>query len=218
MKYKAVFFDLDGTLLNTLGDLTASCNYMLQKYQYDQVSIAQVQAALGNGIKKLVERVLPADVSEKRYQECLMTFETYYQEHVDVETVPYEGIIELLKQLKENKIKIVIVSNKFRNGVEKLATKFFAGLVDVALGPDEVLKTKPDLSMLNYALEKLNLNHTDVLYVGDSGVDITTAQAAGMKMLTVTWGFRTKEELSSNYCNLTFVDKATEISEYLNLK
>ena len=215
MNFKAIFFDLDGTLLNTLPDLHAACNYALKKNGFKEVTIKKVEESIGDGIRKLNERLLPQGSSDELIDKAMNDFSNYYIEHVDVYTIPYEGIIEVLTKLKEKGYIIVIVSNKFYAGVQKLNDKFFTGLVDLALGPNETLKTKPDLSMINYALEYFNLTKEEVLYVGDSNVDVVTAIKSGFEMLTVTYGYKSKEELIKLGYELKFIDKPVEILKYI---
>ena len=213
--YKAIFFDLDGTLVNTLEDLKEACNYALTKHGFNTVTTEFVCSCVGDGIRKLVERVVPENTSIEEIDACFKDFETYYRSHLDVKTVPYDGIIELLKYSKEHKMINVIVSNKFIQGVEKITETYFKGLIDLPLGPNGVLKTKPDLSMVNYAIDRYNLKKDEILYVGDSAVDIITAHNAGLNMITVTYGFRTKEQLQKSGYDLTFVDHPLEIIKYL---
>lgn len=213
--YKAIFFDLDGTLVNTLEDLKEACNYALSKHGFNTVTTEFVCSCVGDGIRKLVERVVPENTLVEVIDACFKDFENYYKSHLDVKTVPYDGILELLKYSKEHNMLNIIVSNKFIQGVEKIADTYFKGLIDLPLGPNGVLKTKPDLSMINYAMEKYNLNKKDILYVGDSLVDIMTAHNANLNMITVTYGFRTKEQLQKSGYDLTFVDHPLEIIKYL---
>lgn len=215
MKYKAVFFDLDGTLLNTLPDLHAACNHALIKNGYSPVTIKKVEDSIGDGIRKLNERLLPSGSSDELIDKLMHDFSSYYIDNVDVYTKPYEGIIEVLKVLKEKDKIIVIVSNKFNDGVQKLNKKFFNNLVDLALGPHNELKTKPDLSMIEYALNYYDLKKEEVLYIGDSNVDVVTAKLAGFDMLTVTYGYKSKEELEKLGFKLVFIDKPMEILNYI---
>lgn len=177
MNFKAIFFDLDGTLLNTITDLHAACNYALKKHNYKEVTLEEVRLAVGNGIRKLIERVVPANLSKEEVDVVFNDFTIYYKAHVDVLTYPYPNIIKLLEETKKLGIINVIISNKFIEGVDALYNKFFRGLVDLALGPSDVFKPKPDLSMVNFAIEKYNLKKEEILYVGDSGVDIKIGRA-----------------------------------------
>ena len=213
--YKAIFFDLDGTLVNTLDDLTEACNYALVKRGFNKVTSEFVCSCVGNGIKKLVERVVPDFTDEEIIDECFKDFEEYYRNHLDVKTYPYDGIMELLEYSKKHNMINVIVSNKFIEGVEKITNTYFKDLIDLPLGPNHFLKTKPNLSMLEYAMDKYSLKKEDILYIGDSLVDIKTAHDAGIKMITVTYGFRTKEQLQNSGYELTFVDHPLEIIKYL---
>ena len=215
MKYKAVFFDLDGTLLNTLPDLHMACNYALKKNGFNEVTIKKVEDSIGDGIRKLNERLLPIGSSDELIDKLMNDFSEYYINHVDVYTKVYDGIIEVLKELKNKGLITVIVSNKFNAGVLKLNNKFFTGLIDLAIGPHDNILTKPDLSMINYALEYFNLKKEEVLYVGDSNVDIVTAYKAGFDMLTVTYGYKRVEDLIKLGYELTLIDKPLEILNYI---
>ena len=214
--YKAIFFDLDGTLVNTLEDLQIACNYALNKFGFNEVSIDFVKSCVGDGIRKLIERVVPENATIEEIDGCFKEFQEYYRSHLDVKTYPYDGIIDLLKYTKSMGMINVIVSNKFIQGVETISNKFFKELIDLPLGPNGVLKTKPDLSMIDFATKKYGLKKEEILYIGDSLVDIITAHKADIKMITVTYGFRTKEELvKSAYDDLVFVDHPSEIIKYL---
>jgi len=195
--YKGVIFDLDGTLLNTLGDLTSAVNHVCKEYGYKQRTIEEVRSFVGNGIRNLISRVVPNGYENPDFEDMMATFQTYYAENVAVLTHPYEGVLQCLKSLKENGIKVAIVSNKRQALVDILYKKFFEDLVEFAYGEDEAngIIKKPNPMMVNLALEKLNLKKDEAIYVGDSNVDKNTADNSNMDCCLVTYGFRDKVEL-----------------------
>ncbi len=194
MKIKTVIFDLDGTLLNTLDDLSDGVNYTLRKFGFKQRTIEEVRAFVGNGVKNLILRALPEDKKDM-LDKCLPVFKEYYGEHNAVKTAPYEGIIELLTRLKEKGIRTAIVSNKYDLAVKQLQESTFGGLIDFALGEGNGIKVKPDPEGIYYAMDKIGATKDSCVYVGDSEVDVITARGAGLKCITVTWGFRDEQTL-----------------------
>ncbi|MDD4000843.1 MAG: HAD family hydrolase [Bacilli bacterium] len=212
-----VIFDLDGTLLDTLDDLLASVNYTLEKYGYPLRKKSEVQEFVGNGIRLLMKRALPSDISEAEFSKCFATFEEYYRENLKVHSRPYPGIMPLLENLKGNDVILGIVSNKFQKGVELLKEAFFFEYIQVAIGNQEGLKTKPAPDMVDYALKLLSLEKKRdlIFYVGDSDVDIKTAKNSGLPIIAVSWGFRSKatlNKLSPDY----LVEKPEEIIEIIS--
>ena len=195
--YKGVIFDLDGTLLNTLGDLTASVNHVCDTFGYPTRTIDEVRSFIGNGIRNLISRVVPNGFENPKFEEMMKEFETYYASNVAVYTYPYEGVNELIKSLLNNNIKVAIVSNKRNSLIQILKEKFFNDTVELALGEDEQngLIKKPNPMMVNYVLEKFGLKKEEVIYVGDSNVDKKTADNSNLDCCLVTYGFRNKEEL-----------------------
>ncbi len=189
MKYDAVIFDLDGTLLNTLADLASSVNHALNEYGMPQRSVDQVREFVGNGVRKLIERAVPdntdTDVTDKVFE----NFKNYYAEHCRDCTRPYAGIMDLLKNLKFQNIGTAIVSNKADFAVKKLSDSYFGTLIDVAIGEREGVRKKPAPDSLVEAVRVLNAKTP--VYVGDSDVDVLTAKNAGLPGAFVTWGFRT---------------------------
>lgn len=196
MSCKAVIFDLDGTLLNTLDDLANSINYALKTLGYPVRTLEEVQHFVGNGMKKLVERALPAGSSETAAAECLSVFSEYYLLHMSDCTAPYPGILPLLETLQAHGIKLGIVSNKMDTAVRELKEHYFSSLIDIACGtpPD---KKKPDPFCVLEAASLLQVPLSDCIYVGDSHVDVETARNAGIPCIGVTWGFAGKEALRS---------------------
>lgn len=194
MKITTVVFDLDGTLLNTLTDLHKSVNYMLSSYGFPARTEREVRAFLGNGVRVLVEKSLPNGHKDMT-DECLAVFKEYYDIHKDDNTAPYDGIIEMLSAVKAEGYKTAVVSNKYDAAVKSLQEKTFNGLIDFALGEGNGIKTKPAPDGVWLALDKLGATKNESVYVGDSEVDLLTAKNSGLKCISVTWGFRDRDEL-----------------------
>ena len=213
MRYKAVICDLDGTLLNTLEDLMDSVNYGLELHGRPRISIEQTRRFVGNGVAKLVERSSPqADAKEQA--EILEKFRYYYDKHSKDKTRPYEGILDMLKQLKDNGVKLAIVSNKIDSAVGPLAEEYFPGLIDVTIGETEDIPKKPAPDMIYKALSKLGVEKHEAVFIGDSDVDVETGLNSGMDMITVLWGFRDREELEKSGATV-FIEKPEELFLYV---
>lgn len=194
-KYKAVIWDLDGTLLNTLEDLMNSVNYGLSKHGMPEITLEQTRRFVGNGVAKLVERAVPAGTDGNVQADVLKDFKEYYSIHSKDKTKPYDGVVELMTKLKAEGYKLAIVSNKLKEAVEELAGIYFPGLIDVAMGDTPGIPKKPAPDMIYKALELLGLEKNEAVFIGDSDVDVATGINSGMDMITVLWGFRDKEEL-----------------------
>lgn len=189
-KRPAVIFDLDGTLLNTLGDLHNAVNFALEQYGYPKKDIEAVRMAVGNGVGTLIERVVPKGKEDQNYQNCLDAFRTYYSQHMQDVTVLYAGIQELLQTLKKEGYQLGIVSNKFDAAVKQLKEDYFADTISVAIGESDGVRKKPSPDCVFKAMEELQCTKEDTIYVGDSDVDVETAHNAGLRCVGVTWGFR----------------------------
>ena len=197
MKNKLVIFDLDGTLLNTIGDLANACNYMLSLRSLPQHSYEAYCSFVGNGIRRLVERALPEELLSEEYVKAARAdFMAYYMAHIDEMTQPYDGILSLVETLQERGYKLAVASNKFQAGTSKLIAKFFPDtpFIDVC-GNREGVPLKPDTDLVDIILEKAALPLDRCIMVGDSAVDIETAHNAGIHSIGVKWGFRSTEEL-----------------------
>ncbi len=195
MEKNTVIFDLDGTLLNTLGDLHACFNYAIKSFGYPERSIEEVRNFVGNGIVKAIERALPKKVSDKELQEITIVFKEYYQKHMFELTKPYEGIIPMLCKLKEKGFKTAVVSNKYDDAVKNLCKTYFKDLIEAASGEGCGVKRKPDTSGILKVLKELNSSIEQSIYIGDSDIDILTAKNARIPCISVLWGFRDKEFL-----------------------
>ncbi len=212
MSKRLVIFDLDGTLLDTIGDLARACNFVMQRHGYPQHSIERYRTLVGNGVSKLIERALPDEVRSAESAERLRPeFIDYYNRHISGHTLPYPGIPELLDTLSQRGIMTAVASNKYIEGTRKLIESFFPNVPFIAvLGQRDGVPVKPDPQIVSEILNKAGLSPLEALYVGDSGVDMQTAMNAGVESVGVGWGFRSKEELLENKaCHI--VDTAGEI-------
>ena len=207
---KAVIFDLDGTLLDTIEDLSDSMNYVLSVYGCPVHTLEEIKSYVGNGLRNLVKRAVPAGTDDEMIEDMFRTLVTYYRAHCAIKTRPYNGIPELLEALRNAGIRTAVISNKADNSLQALAEEMFHNAFDYALGATEGVKLKPDAAMVNMALEKLSCAASEAVYVGDSEVDIETAKNAEMLCICVTWGFRTKEALVENG-GTVFADTPEEI-------
>ena len=212
--YDTVIFDLDGTLLNTLDDLRTSTNFALKANGYPERTLSEIRRFVGNGVRKLIERAVPEGTDVTETDKVFEDFKKHYDKHCNDETGPYDGIMELLRELKKRGLKTAIVSNKIQFAVEKLDEIYFEGLIDVAAGVEEGKPTKPDPYMVNKIIEKLGVRKENVLYAGDSQVDVQTAKNAGLDMVTVLWGFRDKDELMEAGAT-HFIEKPMELLKFV---
>ena len=195
MKYQGILFDLDGTLLDTLGDLADAVNAALAKHGFPLRTEDEVRSFVGNGIGKLIARAVPAGTDEQTVAACLADFRAYYAEHMNVRTKPYEGILDLLAWLRSEGIPVGVVSNKIDFAAKALCGAYFGNLIGAVVGECEGLRRKPAPETVERVLTLLGLSAADCVYVGDSDVDILTAANAGMPCISVDWGFRPREHL-----------------------
>ena len=211
---EAVIFDLDGTLLNTLYYLTDSVNWALGKYGQPTRSIEEVRAFVGNGLRNLMRRAVANGEENPVFEDLFEFFREYYKSHCNIKTAPYEGIMELMKELKGRGIQMAIVSNKIDAGVKELNAIHFAEYVDVALGEREGIERKPAPDSVNEAIRLLGVNKENTVYVGDSDVDIQTAKNAEIRCVSVSWGFRDEAFLMEHGAGI-MIDRPLELLEYL---
>ncbi len=214
MMYSLAIFDLDGTLLDTLGDLASAVNYALRKFSFPERTIDEVRSFIGNGVVKLMERSTPDGTDSDTQQRCLDTFRKYYLQHMADTTSPYAQVTDLLSDLRKNGIKIAVVSNKLHPAVEDLCESYFPGLIDKAVGVSVEEERKPSPINVIRTMELFEADTDSCIYIGDSEVDVQTAHNAGLKCIGVTWGFRTKEELIHAGCDL-IADTCDEIKEII---
>ena len=208
--FKTYIFDLDGTLLSTLNDLAASTNYALRWAGMPERTIEEVRMFVGNGVKLLMERATPEGVNNPKFEETYAKFREHYMEHNLDTTRPYDGVPELLHELKRRGKHLAIVSNKFYAATQDLAKHFFPDTIEVAIGERENIRKKPAPDTVLEALRQLNVSKEDAVYIGDSDVDIMTAKNCGLPCISVLWGFRDKDFLIEHGGSL-FVDKPIEI-------
>lgn len=214
MKYKALICDLDGTLLNTLEDLMDSVNYGLENRGMRKITLEQTRRYVGNGVAKLIERAVPEGTSKEDTAEILKDFRSYYNEHSQDKTKPYDGVVEMLTRAKSAGMKLAIVSNKIDSAVGELAEVYFPGLIDVAIGETPDVPKKPAPDMIYKALRELGVESEDAVFIGDSDVDVATGLNSGVDMVTVLWGFRDREELEEAGAKL-FIEKPEELFKWI---
>ena len=195
MKYKAILWDLDGTLLNTLQDLRDAVAHALTAHDLPPRSLSEIRAMVGNGIRNLVERAVPAGTDAAVTDRVFEEFRAYYALHCSDTTAPYAGIRNLLTELQGAGIRSAIVSNKADFATKDLARKHFGDLVDFAMGAREDIPKKPAPDMIAYALAEMHVSPAEAVYIGDSEVDVKTAENASLPGIFVNWGFRDEAEL-----------------------
>lgn len=213
-KYKGVIFDLDGTLLNTLEDLMDSVNFGLEKYGMPRRSLEEIRRFVGNGVERLIKLSVPAEAGQEEQKNVFAAFKEHYGLHCNDKTDLYPGIRELLGELKSREFPMAIVSNKLQEGVDALSRQYFREYVKAAIGAREGIRKKPAPDMVWEALRLLELSKEEAVFVGDSEVDIATAENAGMDCITVGWGFRTRQEQTKAGAKV-FVARPEEIISLL---
>ena len=210
MKYEAVIFDLDGTLLDTLEDLCDSTNFALSEFGYPERSLEEVRSFVGNGIGKLIERALPPNAEKADYDAVLAEFKAHYAANCNNKTKAYKGIYDTLDALKTNGIKMAVVSNKADSAVKELCERYFPGYFEVVIGEKENIRRKPAPDSVFAAMKILGVKKENTVYVGDSEVDVATAENSGIDLIVVSWGFRDRDKLS-RMGNFTITDTAEEL-------
>ena len=190
LRYDTIIFDMDGTLLDTLEDLADATNYALRTYGYPERTREEIRRFVGNGVGLLIRRSLPEKTDEADYEKVLALFKEYYAVHCNDKTCVYEGVSELLDKLKNDGAFIAVVSNKIDSAVQELGELYFPNNVDFFIGERDGLRRKPESDMINVVLEASGGKAENAVYIGDSEVDIKTAQNAGLKGISVSWGFR----------------------------
>ncbi len=190
-----IIFDMDGTLLNTLDDITDSVNVILSRYGLPERTIDEVRHMVGNGARYLMERAVQGGSDHPDFEKILEDYVEYYEQHCNIRTGPYRNIMELLKELNDRGCKLAIVSNKPMGAVKELTKIYFGDYVEVAIGTSETMRRKPYPDECIAAMEELGSSREETVYVGDSEVDYKTAVNSGLRCISCLWGFRTKEEL-----------------------
>lgn len=210
--YSTYIFDLDGTLLDTLGDLAASVNYALRMHGMPEHTIDDVRHFVGNGVRLLMERAIPDGEQNPDFEATFATFRQHYMEHSLDTTRPYEGISDALKALKAQGCRLAVVSNKMMAATQELCQHFFPDTIEVAIGENEAagIRKKPAPDTVYAALRMLNVEQKNAVYVGDSDVDVETAKNSGLPCISVLWGFRDKEFLIRHGAK-TFISAPSEL-------
>ena len=206
MKYKAILFDMDGTVLDTLRDLNTAANRALEEFGFPPMSLEQTRRRVGNGSRRLLELSVPAGTPGETVDRILAWYLPYYNAHANDTTAPYPGITQLLTALKAANRPLAVVSNKPDRTVKELASIHFPGLLEIAVGENEAggVRRKPWPDTLLTAAAALGVEPGECLYVGDSEVDVLTAGRAGMDCASVLWGFRSRGELEEAGAKLLF--------------
>jgi len=192
-----VIFDLDGTLIDTLDDLRDSVNRALEIYGYPPRTRADIRRFVGNGVGKLVERSLPEGTENETFQKVFKCFKEHYDKNCANKTKPYPGVKELLCALKKKGFKTAVVSNKYDDAVKELCGLYFGDSIDIAVGESAEVRKKPAPDSILKILGTLKTKKENAIFAGDSDVDIKTARNAGVKIISVLWGYRDGEELSA---------------------
>lgn len=192
-----IIFDLDGTLLYTLEDLTDSVNYAMEQFGFPVHTLEEIRSFVGNGAPKLIERSIPQGIQNPSYEEVMKVYKERYAKHCEDKTQPYAGILEMLATLRGQGYQLAVVSNKFDGAVKQLCKKYFGESIAAAIGESEKVRRKPAPDTVYQALRELESDPSRAVYVGDSDVDIQTAGNVPMPCVSVTWGFRTVEQLKN---------------------
>lgn len=213
---RLVVFDLDGTLLDTIGDLAEACNHMLKERNLALHTVDEYRLMVGNGILRLVERALPEHLRTPEYvAQAREDFVAYYIDHIDCYSRPYDGIYEVLRTLQDEGWTLAVASNKFDEGTHKLIDKIFADIRFTAVyGNREGFPLKPDAALLDLIMKECGAIAQTTFMVGDSYVDIQTAKNAGVRSIGCSWGFRPRIELEE-YGADYIVDSAMELLQIL---
>lgn len=208
-----VIFDLDGTLLYTIEDLRDSVNYALKQFDMPPVSLEDATANVGNGVKNLISLCAPKGTDEETLSEILLTFKEHYKGNMENKTVPYNGIVKMLEQLKEKGIKTAVLSNKFDAATVRLCNNLMPNLIDLPVGERVGVARKPSPEAVNEIIERLGADRNKTVFVGDSDTDIKTGKNANIATVAVTWGYRSRDLLASSGADYMAdtVDELTEI-------
>ncbi len=209
---KAVLFDLDGTICDTLLDLHYAINAGLTAYGHQPVTFQQTKARLGNGIKNLMIASVESGEDDPDLDGIIAQYKAYYLEHCTDNTKPYDGIVDLVKELKSEGYKLGVITNKINEAAQVICETFFPGLFDIVIGELPADLRKPNAYGLQLAAEKLGVSLTDCLYVGDSEVDVKFAQNAAVSSILCCWGTRTKQQLEAAGASV-IVETADQLKE-----
>lgn len=213
---KAVVFDLDGTLLDTLRDLAEATNWALRQSGFAERAIDEIRMMVGNGVGKLIELALGEKGNDYELcQHVLADFKHYYVAHCETHTCLYDGVEQMLRQLRHEGYKLAIVSNKLQAGVSELHKTYFSQLIDVAAGERDGIRRKPAPDMVMAVLDELDVAPSEAIYVGDSDVDIATARNCNMPCISVLWGFRDRAFLTQHGAT-TFAETPQQVTDIIH--
>lgn len=212
---KALIFDMDGTVLNTIEDIKIAVNVALKQKGLEEKHVDDIKKAVGHGALRLIKNVCPSNFSDQEINDVFDIYQAYYQKHSSVFTTPYKGIIDLLKILKQKGYKLAVVSNKFESLVSGLNESYFENLFDITIGEVNGIPIKPAPDMLLKALKLLEVDRKEALFIGDSDVDMDTAYNAHMISVGVTWGFRDEVLLKKHHAHY-IIDQPLELLDVIN--
>lgn len=215
MVIDTVIFDFDGTLLYTLEDLKTSVNFALAKYNMPLRTLDEVRRFVGNGVERLMELSIPGGKENPSFAECFSDFKEHYLIHCNDTTKPYDGVMDMLKILKEKGYKTAIVSNKYMDATKELSKKYYNDFIQVAIGEIEGIRKKPAPDTVLEAIKELKSDKARCIYVGDSEVDVKTARNCDIPCISCLWGFRGKDELIQNGADI-FANKPLDVVTYLD--
>ena len=213
-KYNAIIWDMDGTLLDTLDDLTDSVNAALAEFRLPVRTRNEIKRFVGNGIMKLVERSVPDGKEQAQFEEIFSFFKNHYDKNCRNKTKPYDGLEKVLPELKAQGYRMAIVSNKIDSAVKELAELYFGETIDTAIGETKGKRSKPYPDMVFDAMRILDAKTEESVYIGDSEVDLKTAENSGLNCISVSWGYREKMELQALGAK-TIVDTPEELADIL---
>ncbi|MDF2801654.1 MAG: family hydrolase [Anaerocolumna sp.] len=214
MSITTLVFDLDGTLLNTLEDLTDSVNYALSTCGYPLRTLEEIKSFVGNGVEVLMSLAVPSGTSKEDCLECLEIYRGHYSLNLQNKTKPYDGILPMLHRLKEEGYRLAIVSNKYDTAVKALCEDYYSDYITIAIGESKGVNKKPAPDSVYRALELLSSSAEESIYIGDSEVDVLTAHNSGLKCIGVTWGFRDRSVLESKGADY-IIDRPEELFEII---
>ena len=214
-KKKTLIFDLDGTLVDTLPDLNGAINYMCEQCGYPQKDLEHTRKSIGNGIKMLVKRSIPEETSEEDYQKALSIFKEYYAKHATDKSVPYEGMADILRRLRKRGYRLAVVTNKNEEIAKDILQVFYPNIFIEIIGDNGIRKPKPAYDMINELRNRMKIRRLSMaVYVGDTEVDYSYARRALLAPYIVTYGYRTKEELTALKIRAHYIDEPLDILGY----
>lgn len=211
--FKAVIFDLDGTLIDTLDDLCDSMNFVLSEFGFKIRTKEEIRSFVGNGLGVLAKRSLPENCDEDTVEKAVELLKNHYFLHSRIKTKPYNGIVEAIAELKKNSIKCVVLTNKLESAAKELCDDFFGNVFELVCGDNGKNKLKPAPDGIDCISQKTGVKKSEIIYVGDSEVDAQTAINAGVKSIGVVWGFRDEKDL----CKCGFTYLAPDIHAMLDI-